>query len=615
MDVSPLNQNIDTLFTNEIYYIDFYQRQYKWNAEPVKRLLDDVFYKFNEEHEKHANCQLEIKEKIARYSWYYLNTYVTNQVDGKLYIVDGQQRLTTITLILIKLYHMSASLYPGYKGWINNKILGFSGTDTNFWMDHGACNEVLVRLFKGDSLKVSDFPLLGITAKNMVENYGVISKYLDNQIDNADKFEAFLNYFIRRVVLIKLDVQQTDVPMVFEVINDRGVRLNSYEILKGKLLGQLSKEELDRLGINDIWDSQVAMVNSFKDNEMDKFFVYYLKAKLANTKNIAQKYDKDYHRVMFESESNSKLHLKDNKQKVISFINKNYTYYTNLYCRILVLAGNYHDDQPFVFYNSLTEMDTQYLLILSCCRINDPDEDQKIYLVSKNLDRMFCLLQLQRRYNSNDFTTKIYEISAEIRDSNLDQIDTIFNKHLLSLLSDNSGNPRMDAFSYTYFKDTGIELEKRFKRYFFARIEMFLADNTNMGMRQTPYNLVQNTGAANGFHIEHILSNNEENYAWFHNDNELFIRERNRLGGLLLMKGRDNISSSNESYSNKLKSYANTLYWNETLREDTYKTKKDFESFIQRSGLHFRPLAKYGPEELEERHLLLFDMARMIWEA
>lgn len=60
---------------------------------------------------------------------------------------------------------------------------------------------------------------------------------------------------------------------------------------------------------------------------------------------------------------------------------------------------------------------------------------------------------------------------------------------------------------------------------------------------------------------------------------DLNVKE-NRLGGLLLFKGKDNISSSNEKYSDKLKTYTNTLYWNETLRQDTYKTKIDFEKMI-----------------------------------
>ncbi len=48
MDISPEKQNIDTVFSNTPYYIDFYQRDYRWTDEPVLRLLDDIFYKFNE---------------------------------------------------------------------------------------------------------------------------------------------------------------------------------------------------------------------------------------------------------------------------------------------------------------------------------------------------------------------------------------------------------------------------------------------------------------------------------------------------------------------------------------------------------------------------------------
>ena len=133
-------------------------------------------------------------------------------------------------------------------------------------------------------------------------------------------------------------------------------------------------------------------------------------------------------------------------------------------------------------------------------------------------------------------------------------------------------------------------------------------------MKHSLYDLVANTGSVNGFHIEHILAQNEENRKNFNDNEELFERERNRLGGLLLLKGKDNISSNNENYANKLKSYANTLYWNETLREDTYKSKLDFTKMIDKYNLSFRPINKFGPDELEERHKLLFDLARNIWK-
>ncbi len=46
MDVSPDKQNIDSVFSNTTYFIDFYQRDYRWTEEPVKRLLDDIFFRF-----------------------------------------------------------------------------------------------------------------------------------------------------------------------------------------------------------------------------------------------------------------------------------------------------------------------------------------------------------------------------------------------------------------------------------------------------------------------------------------------------------------------------------------------------------------------------------------
>jgi uncharacterized protein with ParB-like and HNH nuclease domain len=613
MDIAPDKQNIDRVFSNTTYYIDFYQRQYKWNDAPVKRLLEDVFYKFNEEYTKHKDSDIPLNQLISKYSWYYLNTYVTNIIDGKLYIVDGQQRLTTITLMLIKLYHLSDTHKSKLNGWLKNKIIGQSGFEEEFWMNHEAHKVTMQGLLDGKKLSEID-TRSGITAQNMVANYAIIDKWLENELKDNHRFESFAFYFLQRLVLINLNVEKTEVPMVFEVINDRGVKLKPYEILKGKLLGQIDKEELDALGLNELWEEQVGKINAFKEDEIDQFFIYYLKSKLADTRGTAQKFDKDYHRVMFDDEFNSFLSLKHNPKKVKSFLQNEFKSFTNLYAKVFGYYKEYSTKQPYVYYNSLTEMDTQFLLILSACVLNDTEEDEKILLISRQVDRMFCLLQLQRSYNSNSFATEIYKLSSEIRDKKLADIEPIFENCLLTLLADARGVTVIEPIAYGFFKETGIELEKRFKRYFFARVEQFIGENTNMQMKQSLYDLVQNTGSKNGFHIEHILSENAENKELFNNDEEYFERERNRLGGLLLLKGKDNISSNNEPYKKKLKSYANTLYWNETLRDDTYKSKLDFTDMMKKHNLQLRPMETFGPQELEERHKLLFDMIKIIWK-
>ena len=282
MDVSPLNQNIDTLFSNTTYYIDFYQRQYKWDYVPVIRLLDDIFYKFTEEHKRFANSLIPSDQIITKYSWYYMNSYVTNldEESNRLYIVDGQQRLTTLTLILIKLYHQADTFQSDLKDWIADKIVGRSGYKKTFWLNHEIHEPTLKALFDG----AEDIPTdTGITALNLKGNYTIISRRLDNELKEKNIFERFVFYFMYRLVIINLKVEQTDVPMVFEVINDRGVRLKPYEILKGKLLGQIDKEELNTLSFNELWDSRVNAINANNPDLIDNFFIYLLKAKFANT--------------------------------------------------------------------------------------------------------------------------------------------------------------------------------------------------------------------------------------------------------------------------------------------------------------------------------------------
>src|SRR4051812_34955890 len=113
-------------------------------------------------------------------------------------------------------------------------------------------------------------------------------------------------------------------------------------------------------------------------------------------------------------------------------------------------------------------MDNQYLLILSACAIDDPAEDEKIALVSMNLDRLFVMLRLQRAYDSNEFNDAIFEISTLIRDQHSSKITPAFNAKLLAMLSDNRSVTVTEPFQYAFFKNTGVaDMPSRFTRYFF----------------------------------------------------------------------------------------------------------------------------------------------------
>lgn len=617
MEIQPDKQNLDRTFSNIVYHIDFYQRSYKWTTEPVRRLFDDILFQFEAAWEKNTDMEIDAETIQNKFPWYYLNTYVTNSVDGRVYVVDGQQRLTTLTLTLIKLLHMvrEHSRDQNLERWIDSKIAGYSGSGLSFWMNHKGHIHVLQDLHRGVSPASID-ATSGVTARNMLINYQLISSILDERLDESAKLKAFVYYFLQRLVLINLDVDSTHVPMVFEVINDRGVRLKPYEILKGKLLGQIDKTELSSLAFAEVWDARVQDLAAYGEDSMDDFFRSWLKGRFADTRPAGRRFDGDYHREMFKADMNALLRLEHNPQAVKKFFKGEFEYYTELYARVQELSRHLTQGFESVFYNgpNIMQFDFQSALILSACTVHDPDSDAKIRAVSEGVDRMATLLRLQGLYASNEFLDRLFLVTAEIRDTPVGGISEIFDRHLQAECQLRSNLSTAPAFSQRLFHSmTLVGLNSRFARYFLARIEQYVADAMKLRMKHSVHDLVSRTGSKTGFHFEHILSNNEENKALFDGDLELFDMERARLGGILLLKGRDNISSNNEPYRDKLKSYAGSLYWNETLRRDTYKANLDFRDAAAAAGLHFRPMDEFSLPELNERQRLLFEITGRIW--
>ncbi len=617
MSIKPVPLSIEGVFSSTTYYIDFYQRQYKWNKEPVERLLDDIFYRFKQDYQR-IDPSLDTETAGQRIGYYFLNTFVTNTIDSKTFLVDGQQRFTTITLILIQLYHLGIKYESDLVDWIKDRIHGNSGAKKNFWLQHLNHISVLEALLKG--IPLNEIPeTSGKTGKNMIENTKIIKSWLEAELSNPHQFDTFVYYLLRKIEIVKLDVNQTYVPMVFEVINDRGVRLKPHEILKGKLLGQIDKVELEKLELNKLWDNQVDILGGMATNtefdEIDYFFESFIRAKIANTRGIAEKYTaKNYHRNLFIGEVEEYFALNHNAGNTKKFLLNEFKYFSLLYARIKKLRSALNSDFSHIYFNNLNDLSGHFQLILSACKFNDPEEEEKIKIIGYQYDRLFTLLHLQKAYVNNIITDLVYTISGEIRELPANRIADVFQKHLLKALSETKNALITESFNYNFFKDVGYsDLPIRFKRYFFARIEHFISVESGLSLQQTFDNLVRNNGAVYGYQIEHILAHNPENLELFENNEEVFERERNRLGGLLLLRSNTNQSSRNEPYEKKLQTYASTLYWNATLHPDTYHSNLDLLKLMKSHNLRLRPMMKFGHEEIEERHKLLAQIIQIIW--
>jgi hypothetical protein len=607
VEILPDRQNIDSVFDGTVYHIDFYQRQYKWTEEQTETLLDDLFHMFDSAYDEEAPAKRGVVED---YPWYYLNTYITNRSEeGNVYIVDGQQRLTTLTLILIKLMHLAkeAGLDENKVGLVRKKVADSNWEGETFWMGPGSREDILRELYEGT---LPEYDESDVTAENMATNYGeVIDAYLGDELSTKHRLESFILYFLYRVVLVNLNVRKTDVPMVFEVINDRGVRLDPHEILKGKLLGQIHKTEVEKY--HEIWKNHVEELDA--DDQADDFFETYLKARFAEDRDDGQRFNDEYQRLLFQDEFNDELHFRNDAGAVKQFIEDELTYHVDLYNRVDTLADDYHDDYPHVRFNRLNRMGGQSILILAACEQGDPEGERKIEVISQEFDRLYTLLQLNSAYDSNRFADTIYDIRPELSDTPIEDYRDVFNHYLFSLIEEQRGARPDSPFNYRYFRSLGYDnLNQGFIRYFLTRIEKFISDGIGRDMQDSYWNLIRSYGKKKGYHIEHILGHNPENEAKFE-DEEEFEQERNRLGGLLLLKGRNNQSSGNEPYEKKLKTYAGTLYWNQSLDSGFYKSKLNHEDFFDRYDLDFHSVDDFDKDAIKYRTRLLFEMAKIIW--
>ena len=169
----------------------------------------------------------------------------------------------------------------------------------------------------------------------------------------------------------------------------------------------------------------------------------------------------------------------------------------------------------------------------------------------------------------------------------------------------------------SFLRKNYTNTNRRFLRYLFSRVEKFICEHTNQNMQNDIYYISTKTGNKTGYHIEHILSENEKNRGYF-KDVEEFEDQRNLLGGLLLLKGLDNISSGNEEYSDKLKTYSNGLVWGHSLCEDYYHANKDFDKFNKelsdKCNVGFKAYRVFDQNALMERSRLLYEIVKVIWE-
>ena len=201
---------ISDLFNDENkckYIIPIYQRNYAWGDDEISSLLQDI---------KNACEQNQEQDKN-----YYIGSLVVYRRDnGDFEVIDGQQRLTTLTLIM---HHL---------GKLSFRNVSFEHRDE------------------------SEQALSNLNSEKLPSNFSqalkTIKKVIDEWGNNKDEIVEFL---LDNVEIIRTEVPEgTDLNHYFEIMNTRGEQLEKHEVLKARLMKKLS-EDIEKSLFAKMWDA------------------------------------------------------------------------------------------------------------------------------------------------------------------------------------------------------------------------------------------------------------------------------------------------------------------------------------------------------------------------
>lgn len=225
--------SVGDIFTSGRYVIPIYQRNYAWGEPEISQLIQDIF-DFSDSEKKISN--------------YYIGTLVVfeRHLDNEIIYetIDGQQRLTTLNILLCALHRVFGSK-------ISNKI---SYTQNLTFDSRKKSTETLEVISRpGADLQYMQTKEYN---PNIQQGYLDAEKVLKKLLNTDEKIKTFYSFLSEKVHIMRVSVpEDTDLNHYFEIMNSRGEQLEKHEILKAQMLEILHENEKLSYTFNLIWEA------------------------------------------------------------------------------------------------------------------------------------------------------------------------------------------------------------------------------------------------------------------------------------------------------------------------------------------------------------------------
>ncbi len=595
------SRSVRQLLGGRKYNIDYFQREYRWGEKQIGELVTDLTSRFlsawRPEHQR---------QEAATYPAYYLGSIIVSEEGGKGSVIDGQQRLTSLSLLLIWVLRGLAD--DDDRKQVADLIFTRKYGSNDYNINVPERNAAMDALYKGDdpqSVARDTFPE---SVRNILDRFDDIDELMPETIVGPARAH-FADWLMEQVFLVEIIAPSDDDGYeIFETMNDRGLALSPTDMLKSHLLANCGDDET-RKRLNEVWKSRVNELLAIgKDEEADAIKAW-LRARHANTIRerqagaLPQDFDRigtEFHRWVRDNADSLGL---STPQSYAKYIEGDFRFYTKWYSRFRSSADRYSEAHEAIYCNQLAKFTLQYPLMVAPVLPNDSEDAawRKALTVATFVD----ILIARRLWNGQSigYSTMQYamfQLMKAIRGQSSDALVATLSRYLETDVRPFTDNPRFGL----------KEVNRKVMRRFLARLTTWLERQIDPATSLPAY-LV--SSGDHGYDVEHILADDHAAVADAYPSRDDFEDMRNRIGGLLLLPRSFNRSYGSMSYGEKLPHYWGQNWLAKTLHSQAYENNPGLRRIIDRDRIELTSHPSFGPEDLQARQRICLQLAETIW--
>ncbi len=554
--IESKDSHLRDILKDELYYqIPIYQRPYQWTEENCEKLLDDLFFNYEDDRESDYFCGSLVLIAISEDS------------KAKTYdVVDGQQRLSTFILlakVLATLY--SERLTEESKDYLQESLNGRYGKKDR--LNFNAIGFNSKRDFQYALTSFNDTPTSN-NKNNYLKNAICLKNYLKKK--EIEDINDFIEWLYFKVVFITITCPDADKALrIFNVLNARGLALSATDIFKGELLKHTKEHEQEEFVSR--WNalSQKCSDNDLKIETLFSWYLTYLNPVTSKEK----------------MEKRLVTWFKNLNKTPLEYLKGVEDFY-NAYCEVLGMPDRHA--------HLLSYKDDDHLIVILCASLLHRYSDQDIKALKELLVKFYYQDWVAGQTKTTRSQTCCNIINALKEKKSVENIASIMKKYFKDKnITQRFKENLQDSNLYTkfYFANGKPPKKNSWLKPILILVEYFMSDNANPAYIKMDDDL----------HVERILPQNPDPSSQWAKDFSEEERElyTHSLANLTLLGGKKNTKALSQALNQDFKE-KKEIYMGKPVVLDNKKTFKVMDCYDMTKNDVCR-YTEWTPKSLEKR--------------